>query len=368
MASRPDHGPWGTNILVGTGSARPEPPERDSLIGMYDLADNLSKKSGLWHAGGISLMGDVLAIPIENSNKSEIHFYDVSDPTSPQHFRKFISRQGTKAGAVAVCRIPSGHYRNRYLCGVREKENVEGIDFYLSKNDIFGEGFAQTFRRWSTDVRSYQAINFLQNGSGELFLVGTGHHRGHRAGLFSVELDSEMNPTLNLLDSLKLKEPGYNPDYYDLAAAGGIHVDHKGRLLLYSAPCWRMQNEFRFAECSEGPDPGSFISSFEDSRIELFKKADYKGRALSIYGKRDAEIPDYDNIWVSGRKFGREVLSVRFQLPKCSTYRLFSKEGFPEDDEDSFDLDGTGKVREIPKLSDKWKRCKVRSSKFVNDA
>ena len=69
-----------------------------------------------------------------------------------------------------------------------------------------------------------------------------------------------------------------------------------------------------------------------NGRIDLFEHTHYRGRRLSIYGTLDARINNYRNIWVPGKKgFHKRVSSVRFQLPKDSTYRLFTETGCPDD-------------------------------------
>ena len=339
---------------------------------MYNLTNN-TDDGDLWHAGGISLMGDVLAIPIENSNKSEIHFYDVSVPDNPSHFDQIIIRRPTtKAGAVAVCRVPMGPYQGYYLCGVREKEaGKEGIDFYLSNDTTFNNGFPTTSTRCSTHIKSYQSINFIRSDSGKLFMAGIGPKtlfRRPQADLFRVTLN-HATPILTRLETVKLAHPKKKEPYYDLEAAAGTYVDHKGRLLMYAAPRWRVDSEMRFAECTEDLDPQHSISiaGVENGRIDLFKRAEYKSHRLSIYGECNARIADYRKIWIGGRRFREEISSVRFQLPKGSIYRLYSTtEDSQGDDRDYFELCGTGSIESVPTLSNGFfKHRKVLSSKFT---
>ena len=269
MASRPENGPWGTNIRFNG-----KPPPSDSLIGMYNLTANLTDDPALWHAGGISLMGEVLAVPLENDERSEIHFYDVSNPRQIAHFSAFIDRREEvardgegevkmKAGAVALCQLTNGYY----LCGVWAEDPTR-VDFYLSNSTSFREGFGPMARwLWAdfdyTEGPSYQAVNFLQSGNGTVSMVGTEctslFNGTDRADLYRIRLDPATlknspvlkKPILERLGSIKLEGTGHRDQYYNLAAAGGIHVDREGRLLLYSAHYWRVDNEIRFGECTE---------------------------------------------------------------------------------------------------------------------
>ncbi len=372
MNTRPADGPWGSNIRFDK-----KPRRGDRLLAMYKL------NKGLYHAGGISLMGDVLMIPIEDREKSEVHFYDVSDPNAPKHFQEFISRGKTvgKATAVALCRLANDHY----LCGVLAGD-PRRIDFYMSRDTDFRNGFRPMRKTWlwtdlvparSRDPR-YQSINFLFSDSGELFMVGTESallapfENADRADLFSVVPDaatlgpapSLKKPTITMLSTRRFHT---GEDYHNLAAGGGIHIDRAdSRLFVYGAFHWRISKQIRFGELAEdlaANAPG--ITQLSDGWVDLFDEVGFKGRRLSIYGAFDSEITNYGKIRVRDKSFGDRVSSVRFQLPVGETYRLFTREGFrSETNTAPFDLAGTGDVVQHADL-DAWEDDEVESSKFV---
>lgn len=80
---------------------------------------NLSINKKFWHAGGLGLYGDILAVPIEGEKGlkgSQILFYSVKNPEKPKLFNFSIKRKETKAGCVALTRLPSGLYLLAVLC------------------------------------------------------------------------------------------------------------------------------------------------------------------------------------------------------------------------------------------------------------
>ena len=75
LASRPDGGPWRSNLKSG------KPLKKDRLIGMLAV-----EHTDYWHAGGIALLGDVLAVPLEayNPDRSRVVFLSLADPFNPK--------------------------------------------------------------------------------------------------------------------------------------------------------------------------------------------------------------------------------------------------------------------------------------------
>jgi hypothetical protein len=129
----------------------------------------------LWHAGGLSTLGDLLAIPIDHGDgRSQILFYDASDPPNLIKLGPTIDRMASRAAAVALTRVPDG----RYLAAVRA--SIE-YDFYISRSDDFVDGFdSAAFARWDRggilpELRAtsdLQNINFLRQCDGSLFMIG----------------------------------------------------------------------------------------------------------------------------------------------------------------------------------------------------
>lgn len=374
MNTRPADGPWGTNIRFDR-----KPAAADRVIGMYKL------DTDLWHAGGISLMGDVLAVPLEDDRRSEVRFYDVSDARAPTRFDAVIRRGPSvgRATAVALTRLPNDHY----LCAVWAEDPLR-LDFYLSRDTDFENGFRSRRTTWlwsdlaprSKRSPRYQTINFVSDTDGTLFVVTSESAKkapftnADRIELLRVDLDSStlslrpglLTPRVSLEGSRRLERGG---DYHNLAASGGIHVDRLTReLLLYGGFHWRIKKQIRLAEWVGDLSPDdAVIDDVARGRIDLFEDPDLRGRRLSIYGRRDAAIEDYDKIRVRDKSFGDRVSSIRYQLPEGEAYRLFTKRGYRDGrGASSFDLVGTGQVETITDLSLVWEDDEVDSSRFLD--
>ncbi|MFT3772401.1 MAG: hypothetical protein QM820_43965 [Minicystis sp.] len=209
---------------------------------------------GFDHAGGIQALGTLLAVPNENHDtdcdicgdlpvevRTQIRFFDVSTPTSP-NLLGFVGQDvlaSTEAGAVALARLQN----NRILMAVARTESYM-LDFYVSEpNDPLAWSHIDTWWRseahstlpdGDTSVGDYQGINFVTRCSdGALFLAGT-HKSGDIWGgdwvdLFRVELD------VNTSVLTKVAKRHIHCDQQcSLDAGGGLYVTPDGRLVVYA--------------------------------------------------------------------------------------------------------------------------------------
>lgn len=377
-------GPWGSNLLLSR-----EPSLGDSVV------RTIAFDRGLWHSGGISLLGNALAIPLEGDVGSRIVFVDVTDPERPRRIAIDIERPGRKAGAVALARIMDG----RFLCAVWWEVQAKPrgrIDFYLSKDDDLFHGFVAQPIEWSwaaVAVESgqpgnqpgdrgdpaYQCINFVAEPGGGLYLVGTENNSSKapldrdndRADLLRVELPASSGessappPRLVRIATRQLK---CRDEFGNFDAAAGVYVTPDGQLHLYSAYHWRMKDLIRLSEFSAEPEPSGAAQSIDAAWIELFEHDDFGGRRLTIRGLRHSRLENYAAIFVEGSEFNDEVSSVRYRIPSGHTYRLFRDSDFrgTVPGRDFIDLDGTGQVVEVRDL-EKERRFgdQVSSSCFV---
>jgi hypothetical protein len=376
LGSRRNDYPFGSNLRFSR-----KPPAEDGLVRLYALHHKY------WHAGGMSLLGDLLALPLEDDNdgSSAIAFLDVTDPLDVRMFPApcFIERPPDvgKGGAVAFTRLPNRHY----LCAMwsDSDQHPRRFDFYLSVSPDITEGFRPDFLSWTIDrllpaggpPSAWQNVNFILQPDGELFMIGTentsdlspyGQGDDH-ADLLHVEFPHTtthdfdpdlMTPTITrIATKAVIGERGYG----NLDAAGGIHIEAdwsaggaepEGRLNLYSAYHWRLSRTFRFIEYGrERPASSPMIEDIEDAWIDLYDDPNFRGRRLSIFGTGDEAIRDYDRVFVQDRGFGDKVSAVRFQIPAGHTYRLFRDAGFkPASEARSISLKGDGFVHEIPDL------------------
>ncbi len=362
MGSRGGNGAYGTNVLTSA-----KPPKEDRLVSLTELSTKH------WHSGGMCLLGNVFAIPVEDDrdNTSEIWFLDLSDPLKPRKLPATIVRDKNdgKAGAVAVTRLANDHF----LCAVwsDSDEFPVRIDFYLSTRKKLTEGFGGKVT-WpysslvpTSRAAKYQAINFLQDDKGGLYLVGLENlaagapleEKDDVADLLKVELSSRTkgsSPALEIPTITHLCEKRFrrSKPYANFDASAGAYVSRAQKLFLYGGYHWRRGRLLNFVEYTPGvPANAPLIGPGVEGWIELFDEVGYQGRRLTVrMSDAITAIKNYNDIDVQGEDFGDDVASVRFQLPTGQTYCLFKDSGFKPTDREVVELVGTGAVVEIPDI------------------
>jgi hypothetical protein len=376
VESRPKGRAFGTNLRFSR-----TPPPADRVVRVLAL------DSRYVHGGGMSLAGDLLVIPLEDAaaGASKIVFLDMTDPADPCELPERCtiprSRDVGLAGAAAVTRLPNGHY----LCGVwSDSDHLPSrLDCYLSKTRDFLDGFNPTPLSWEhrrllpVGGRSpkFQAVNFVWQTDGALYLVATENTSGkaplqdgdNRAHLLRVDFPpatthsatpSLTAPTITRVAELRLQ---CEHDYGNFAAAAGVFLEPvrrpdrpepTGRLMLYSAYHWRIDQRIRMTEFRQDrPATDPPVADVSDAWIDLFEHKEFRGRRLTILGDLDERIPDYEKVRVQDRDFGDAVSSVRYQIPPGRTYRLYRDQGFKPTTRDVVVLRGDGLVHEIPDLN-----------------
>jgi hypothetical protein len=172
MGSRKENGDWASNI-VNNG----KPPPEDTMVKKLNL------DSTMWHVGGLSMLGDILAVPIYGGKplQGKIRFYDMRNPEQPQKLGVEIDRPGRKAYAAALTRLPNDYFLAAVLAG--RDDLPRRLDFYLSKSKNILEGFDHRIITWlaanvqarpgqDTNFSDFQSINFIRQSDGRLYLVG----------------------------------------------------------------------------------------------------------------------------------------------------------------------------------------------------
>jgi hypothetical protein len=355
----------------------------------------------LWHAGGISLLGDILAVPLESDTRSKIVFLHMLDPENPTQLDCEIKRTNiASAGAVALARLVNG----KFVCAVwREvKKKPKGrLDFYVSKTDDIREGFEENpdgrkkIVTWSygslnlnedRDPR-YQCVNFIEpinkdagNGVTRLYMIATENGSPASpllggpdiADLFEILIPETMSnspgnlPTLRRIDT---KQFFCNREYCNLNAAGGVYIDPVTGLSVYSGYHWRVDDTIRFSEFRPEPDPRLLINKPASAWINLYEEREFGGRRLSILGSREASFSDFGKLLVQGNGFDNKVSSIKYQIPQGQVYRLYRAKFFAGEQasEDYIDLRGTGKIQEIRDLNADFPKLenKISSSQYV---
>ncbi|MFQ6114162.1 MAG: hypothetical protein ACE5NG_08740 [bacterium] len=249
MASRPATGRWGSNLVFGTYPDQPaetveQPMGGDKVITRVDL------DTVLWHAGGLSTLGDLLVIPIDHGeDRSEVVFYDASNPTNLIRLAPTIERSASRAAAVALIRVPDG----RYLAAVRGSTDY---DFYISRSDNFLDGFdSDAFVRWDRGgilpelraTSNLQNINFLKQCDGSLFMIGFRHTSPaaptlpgeNVAYLYTVVFPNGDYSQVPDIEQVGRKVMSCSDSQCNFDAAAGVYIIDAANLLIYGAEHFR---------------------------------------------------------------------------------------------------------------------------------
>ena len=368
--------PWMTNLDQDV------PFQDDALVKTVALDNDL------WHAGGLSCLGDILAVPTEKlkGQTSRIRFLHMKDPMNPGLIGDGLFRPDGKCGAVALARLSDG----TFLCGAwsdsdttwtDDPAKARRLDLYQSVSPDFHQGFNlnPVATIYDGDVQpapgaggtfnNYQGIAFISpqeaGKQDHLYLIGM----ANRSKL-APTVQGEDRADLFELDLRLLGRPGAKPSIQKLGsrefictewgsnfnAAVGLHVlESAGELVIYSAYHWRVHgpqskvpNLIHFAEFRQCDSIGDVRKAW----IELYEHQDFNGRQYVCYGKTGARIPDYGQLIVNGAQFDGVVSSIRYQAPMGYRYRLYKDKEFANTTSADYrDLLGDGAVREIRDLN-----------------
>jgi hypothetical protein len=200
--------------------------------------------SGFGHAGGLALLGHVLAVPMDGSRGGRVVFYDVSDPSRPTRIGA-LDPERTRgrglprsASAVGLTRLTDGRYL--LVVGVRSSK---ALDFYLSRDTLLGPD-NDHFRRvgviMGLDVGGFQHLALLTQCDGAIFLVGTHNtavpppSRG-RDHLHWYRLQRDRHGDLALR---KQGEHWIVCAACNFGAAAGLYLTPAGTPVLYATEFW----------------------------------------------------------------------------------------------------------------------------------
>lgn len=347
-------GPVGSNVLINERI-----PSTDLLEDIICL-----ETGKYWHAGGISLSGDILAVPLENRDdkRSVIAFYSLKNIKKPERLRNMILRTSSKCGAVALAQLPDG----KMLCisWSDDDDKPDRFEFYtsLKKRDL--RGFKQIGTVNYTRVKArpkgkskFQAIQILQQDDNRLFLLATQNtnklapkiNGTNEALLFEVKLKPK--PSVRYVVKRRFANGG---DYFNFAAATGTYVNQQKELALYSGHHWRKSESIRFAEFYQRREAGiEKIEDLQDARIELYEDKNFKKRRIIVYGNSFATLKKYDSVFVHGDYFDDKISSIKYLLPEGIRYRLYDDKNYNDGNKKKnyLTLIGTGREERIRDIS-----------------
>ncbi|MHC4582194.1 MAG: hypothetical protein ACYS14_12125 [Planctomycetota bacterium] len=200
------------------------------------------------HAGGFQVLGDYLAVGIEDNDakdSSKIWILDLSQLLGSERPRPVveIERRGAykraTAGAVGIARLGS-----RHLLLVATWDSAT-IDIYTSNGKTFGDrAFEfQLLETWDAakadrsdwsdqSFAAYQNINLVVDSKDRVFMVGlTRTAAGNIADLFELKLDESMS-TANRLE--KLARRFFHCRKTDFRSGSGLAITDSEELLILS--------------------------------------------------------------------------------------------------------------------------------------
>ncbi|MBF9018652.1 MULTISPECIES: hypothetical protein [unclassified Oceanispirochaeta] len=331
------------------------PDSDDKIVAVLSIDDQM------WHAGGISVLGDVLAVPLEDSDSGKIIFYDVTNPENPVLFDHYIDRPTSKSGAIALTKLSNGRF---LLAAWSDSDQLENrIDFYLSNSTDFDRGFSNdSYSTWfHTEVQAaniqdanfsnFQTINFINQSDGKLFLAGL-HNTSDAApiingsdwvDLYTVDFINDDYQTIPVITKVANKQFFCVDNHGNFDAAGGIYTDSLGSLGVYSAYFWKEDDQIQFSEFRWVDDT---ITIIDDGWIELYRDKNFRNSNIIIdyVDRNHRDYSDYNTI-----SFGDRASSAKWLLPVDYQYLLFEHSNFKGKMKQ---LLGTGVVTEIDDLGD----------------
>lgn len=395
MDSRPKTGPWWSNIAITR-----KPPDSDGIVTTIEL------DSKLWHAGGMDVLGDIVAVPLEysppgsldpligfnppdfgNDEASKIIFLNFKNPEKPKIFPFEIARQKEKAGAVALTKLPNNYYLLALWSD--SDRHPRRLDFYLSKSINFMDGFQDKIWTWYADdvlavgeqdrnFSNFQVINFLRQEDEKFYLLGL-HNTSAAApaipgkdyaDLFAVDIPSsalksipkvspDEIPNITKVGNLKV-ECKHRQCNFD--AGAGAYID-RGKIIIYSIYHWRTgEGLIRFNEFRSPIREADSTVTNKNAWLEMYDETYFEGRRLGILGTAQMTVPNFDEVYAQGTGFEDKTSSIRYQLPKNSKCLLYEHKDYTK--KLSLELKGNGQIEELTSLSDKIEG-KISSIKFL---
>jgi hypothetical protein len=250
------------------------PPEPTDLPIRSLLFDGTSIWPHYEHPGGMQVVGDVLALALEDGQSGEppakILFIDVSNPEEPTMLDKPFVPPFDKAGVLGI--TPCGSGRDGLPCAtghylmLLSGGNNEDVFFYESNGDLRSPNLSWSLLHhwrkeeligatWPTD-KAHQTLQFIREGSlaGRLYVAGArsdgtidGFYGDDYLDLYEVGFESAKVTLTHKATRHVISHPTGEGNYVasekevywgdrlaSFAAASGFHVTPTGELLFYA--------------------------------------------------------------------------------------------------------------------------------------
>lgn len=398
LPSRHTHLPWRSNCLY-----RNRPSKADELLVTVGINESQTLKQyhGLtsthWHAGGIANAGDLLAVPVEGwlpTEGSKVLLFDLEKPEQPSVLKFYINRPGKKSGAVALYGSGNG---DLFMAVLYAEGETKKLDFYSFDNsqlhkvgnpdfDTFDCSETLSEPGYTPDFGEYQSIQFIAQNDGRLFLVGFHNvgmagHAGtpNVADLFKVTFHSipqqlggyDSSDVKGLVKTATLRfESDHN--WFDMDAGAGVYIDEHGGLSVHSCNGFKRRystKTYGINFCEFRPISSDFaptlITDTSDGWIDLFEHESCCGRCIGLVGTAHTSLANFSNVYVGGQMMNNQISSVRFQLPKGTTYTLYNNTDFDVSN-GVLELIGSGHVTTLPDLRLQSFGDKASSGRFTS--
>lgn len=344
------------------------PPLEDGIAAL------VPHEPGYTHAGGIQVLGNILAVPFEGSEQvpiipgcpcflagcpcntigsSKVVFYDLADPLNPVRLQNDVDHTpfSFEAGTASLGRLADGR-----ILLVIGRADANTLDFYVSTTTDARTTAYEWFDTWNEDellggdseFGNYQNLSILAQCDGTLHLIGTHENSSIGVGEDFVDLYRLENAAGNDVRITKVANKHLFCDYRgdnncNLDAAGGIYVDPEGRLFIYGTehdndgPSGSVKMaEFR-------PVPHGPCDRIEDAWVELYDDEHLSDRSVMI-DFVDRHLKNYRNL-NSVEDFEDRPTSVRWCIPHGAVYRLWQRRDPCEGN--VVDLVGTGSLEPL---------------------
>ena len=349
------------------------PPEQgDEIVKMIYL-NGTDGWPHFMHPGGMQIIGDVLAVPLEKPYlpcfdlsclpdpedlKPRILFIDISDPEDPRYlYEHILQTGGSQVGAVAITKLPDGHY----LMAVLRPQSYKLEIYQSTGTDLMITGPFRT--RWTLRdvwypdellggaewpaglVNSHQMLNFVREGdiNGPLYLIGgrkdalvidvDEYFDLYRVELIDWDLASPNFQLTRIVRKKIIPKPltGGLKKTLDLKAASGVYVSPSGELILYacehgndgpevngvdSVKC----GEFRHVNIQRPDNPGYAPAPFLNGEFEVDEGG---ATELSAY----AEAP-LSRAWI--QLFTASGLNYEYNIGVVAEYDDWHKEDYDD--------------------------------------
>lgn len=366
-------GPVRSNMIFGK-------TQGDELVDFHIINKG---EPELWHPGGLALLGDIVAVPLENfdDDTTRVDFYSFLDPLKPEKLKISIkcdkpSGENNRFGAVALEKLKDGHY----AC-ILYSDPTKKFRIYLSKSTDISQGF-HAGKNYTQEIKynqvinlkrhigdkAYQSIQTIRDKNDKIYVTVSGNTSGksptfngdNYCALLHLDYDSSNNSSFHLSyqDHLLIDS---EDDHSNFDAGFGIYIADKKHIAMYSIYHWRSHKHLKWAEYYGREKSNSSKSDkMADAFVELYSDINYSGSSLILYANEIQSIDNFDDIKVQKDGFENKVQSIRYRLPSGTDYRLYEHKGQRKRQNDNWiTLVGDGKVHYIDDLDDVHKHGKT---------